>query len=148
MPATRRKPAIRQPAPVADLDAVAEFAAGLSDAKLICRMNKRHIADPARTKVRPPTRHDPTHVMEGPCIICGQPVKRRFDEGYGRVRVTAAIGYDDDYLMPRGSGRIDANGQRMFVAEFMKRTTGAKKPRRRGRASTKVTPLFSEKNRA
>src|SRR5437764_1056297 len=87
LPATRRKPAIRQPAPVADLDAVAEFAAGLSDAKLLCRMNKRHIADPARTKVRPPTRHDPTHVMEGPCIICGQPVKRRFDEGYGRVRV-------------------------------------------------------------
>lgn len=141
MPARSRKP-LRAPSAVANPGDVAEFAKGLSDAKLICRMNRRHIQDPRLTTVHFPTRTDPYHVMEGPCIICGQPVRRKFDEDCGRVGTSTTIGYDDDYLMPRGSGRIDANGSRMFVAEFMERHGGTKTRRRR---TGTVTPIKSAK---
>lgn len=122
----------------AALDDVATFARNLPDTYLLCRINNRHIADPSKTKVTPPTRHEKTYILEGPCLICGQSVRKTYDEDYGRVRTSLAVGYNDDYLMPRGSGRIDANGRRILVGEFMQRTTG--KPKRRRRASKAATP--------
>lgn len=119
---------------IANLDDVAQFAKGLSNAMLLCRMNRRHIQDPNKTNVVRPTRHDSTYAMEGPCIICGQTVRRTFDEFFGRIRTSLSVDYDPDYLMPKGSGRVDATGGRRFVQEFMERagvTPKKRAPRKR-----------------
>lgn len=129
------------PAAPAALDDVAEFAKGLSDTKLLCRVNNRHIADPRSTTVRRPTKNDPSYEMTGPCIICGQPVKRQYDEFFGRVRTSGpSIDYDDDYLMPKGSGRISAEGRQVLVQEFMTRAGAVPKKRARKKAASKAEP--------
>lgn len=132
---------------VADPDDVAEFAKGLSDAMLFCRMNRRHIPDPRKTTVSRPTKNDSTYEMAGPCIICGQPVKRRYSEFFGRVRTGGpSIDYDPTYLMPKGSGRVDARGGQMFVQEFMTRAGAVPKKRSRKKpAPSNVTPIKTAK---
>jgi hypothetical protein len=131
----------RTPSDVANLDDVAEFAKSLPTRYLICRVNNRHIADPDQTTVDRPTRDDPRWIVKGPCLICKQPVRKRYDEEYGRVSTTAAVGYKDDYLRPKGSGRIDANGRRILVGELIERTTGAAPKRRKRSGSATVTPI-------
>jgi hypothetical protein len=136
----------RKPSQVADPDDVAEFAKSLSDAKLLCRINNRHIADPRRSAVHHPTKNDNRYVLEGPCIICDQPVKRRYDEFFGRVTTGGpTVDYDDDYLMPRGSGRIDARGRQALVGEFMQRAGAVPKGKRKRKPrESNVTPIRSE----
>lgn len=99
---------------LASLDVVEEIAHGLEDGALHCRESRRHDWRPSRvTKERYGYRRVQV------CTDCGSSQWQELDaRGYVIRKGTE---YVDGYLLPKGTGRVNADGLAVYRLEALTR---------------------------
>lgn len=113
-------------AKIAALDDVADFAAQIPDEYLQCRITRRHIPDPSSPyHVAKWDRKKKEYDEQGPCIICGLPVHIVWSDDGDVVRSGPDYTDHPDYLMPKGTGRLDRNGYKLLRREMIRRRRAA-----------------------
>lgn len=104
--ATKRKS--RKPQSlVAELGVVEDFAATVKQAFVICRSDG-HNMGPHNVTID----ENGTYLRTRRCRRCGY--KRHYVIDRSGHILTAKAEYPDDYLLPKGTGRIDTDGRAVF----------------------------------
>jgi hypothetical protein len=115
--ARKPRPLIAVPNPPdrpADLDTLADLAAGLTNGALTCREHRRHDWRPAAVN-----RAGRGFYRLERCSDCAS--ERWQDLDYRGLVVASGVKYSDGYLNPPGTGRVDAVGQGVYRVELLTR---------------------------
>lgn len=105
---TRRKAAKKPKQQIAELGAVEEFASSIKQAFVECRSDG-HNMGPHDIKMD----ENGTYLRTRRCRRCGY--KRNYVISNGHI-LNATTQYPEDYLLPKGTGRLDSDGRAVFRA--------------------------------
>jgi hypothetical protein len=105
---------VTEPAGIAPAETIDSIAADLSDGALSCREHRRHAWRKSTA-----SRESYGFRRVETCPDCGSERWQELDR-YGYI-VRSGINYSEGYLMPKGSGRIDARGAAQFRLEALTR---------------------------